>query len=67
MKNLLENHAMDNASREEKIRVRAYELWENDGGPEGRADEYWEQARAQIEDEESEADRNEDDSKGRLP
>ncbi|WP_133663965.1 DUF2934 domain-containing protein [Paraburkholderia sp. BL10I2N1] len=58
---------MDNASREEKIRVRAYELWEKDGSPEGRADEYWEQARAQIEDEESEADRNEDDSKGRLP
>ncbi|MDH6149513.1 MULTISPECIES: DUF2934 domain-containing protein [Paraburkholderia] len=33
---------MDNDSREEKIRARAYELWEKDGSPEGRADEYWE-------------------------
>ncbi|WP_312893011.1 DUF2934 domain-containing protein [Paraburkholderia podalyriae] len=37
------------------MRARAFELWEKDGSPEGRADEYWEQARAQIEDEESEA------------
>ena len=58
---------MDNVSREERIRVRAYELWEKDGRPEERADEYWEQARVQIEEEESEADRNGDDSKGRLP
>jgi hypothetical protein len=47
---------MDNVSREEKIRVRAYELWEKDGSLEGCADEYWEQARAQIEEEESAAD-----------
>lgn len=58
---------MDNVSREDKIRVRAYELWQKDGSPEGRADEYWELARAQIDDEESEADRNGDNSKGRLP
>jgi hypothetical protein len=58
---------MDNVSQEDKIRVRAYELWQKDGSPEGRADEYWEQARAQIEDEESQADRNEDDVKPRLP
>jgi hypothetical protein len=63
----MEGHAMDNVSREERIRVRAYELWEKDGRPEERADEYWEQARVQIEEEESEADRNGDDSKGRLP
>ena len=25
----------------EKIRVIAYELWERDGAPEGRDDEYW--------------------------
>jgi hypothetical protein len=49
---------MDDVSREEKIRVRAYELWEKDGSPEGRADEYWEQARAQIDEEEPDADRN---------
>ncbi|MFM0632375.1 DUF2934 domain-containing protein [Paraburkholderia xenovorans] len=43
---------MDNVSREEQIRVRAYELWEKDGGLEGRADEYWAQAKAQIDEEE---------------
>ncbi|TCG03266.1 hypothetical protein BZM27_49805 [Paraburkholderia steynii] len=58
---------MDNVSREEKIRVRAYELWERDGSPEGRADEYWEQARFQIDEEASEADGNGDDPKRRLP
>jgi hypothetical protein len=58
---------MDNVSRQEKIRVRAYALWEKDGSLEGRADEYWEQAQAQIDEEESGADGNEDDSKGRLP
>lgn len=25
----------------EKIRVIAYELWERDGAPEGRDEEYW--------------------------
>ncbi|REG60767.1 hypothetical protein B0G80_3579 [Paraburkholderia sp. BL6669N2] len=58
---------MDNDSREEKIRARAYELWEKDGSPEGRADEYWEQARFQIDEEESKADDNGDGPKGRLP
>ena len=29
----------------ERIRVRAYHLWERDGKPEGHADEYWERAR----------------------
>jgi hypothetical protein len=58
---------MNNVSREEKIRVRAYELWEKDGSPEGRADEYWELAQAQIEEEESEADGSGVGPKGRLP
>jgi hypothetical protein len=58
---------MDNVSREEKIRVRAYELWEKDGSLEGCADEYWEQARAQIDEEESAADGNGTDPKSRLP
>ncbi|WP_429448804.1 DUF2934 domain-containing protein [Paraburkholderia sp. 40] len=44
-----------------------YELWEKDDSPEGRADEYWEQARFQIDEEESEADGNGDGPKGRLP
>lgn len=25
----------------EKIRIVAYELWEQDGSPEGRDDDYW--------------------------
>jgi hypothetical protein len=57
---------MDNVSREEQIRARAYELWEKDGSPEGRADEYWEQAKAQI-DEEEDAGENETEPKSRLP
>jgi hypothetical protein len=34
----------DSATRE-RIRLRAYHLWEQDGRPEGRAEEYWERAR----------------------
>ncbi|MFL9959066.1 DUF2934 domain-containing protein [Paraburkholderia nemoris] len=58
---------MDNVSREEKIRARAYELWEKDGSPEGRADEYWERARAQIDEEESADDGSGTEPKSRLP
>ena len=31
--------------QEERLRERAYFLWQEDGCPEGRADEYWERAR----------------------
>lgn len=34
-----------------KIRERAYELWESEGSPGGRADEYWHRAQELIEDE----------------
>ncbi|HZZ12496.1 MAG TPA: DUF2934 domain-containing protein [Paraburkholderia sp.] len=34
---------------EARIRTRAYELWENDASPEGKADEYWEKALRQLE------------------
>ena len=34
---------------ERRIRERANTLWEEDGRPEGRADEYWERARRYIE------------------
>ena len=34
--------------REEKIRERAYELWEEDGRPDGRSDEYWNRAAREI-------------------
>ncbi|HTH61616.1 MAG TPA: DUF2934 domain-containing protein [Paraburkholderia sp.] len=33
---------------EERIRQRAYRLWQDDGSPEGRADEYWSRAEAQL-------------------
>ena len=36
---------------EERIRHRAYLLWEAEGSPEGRQDEYWHRARELIEDE----------------
>jgi Protein of unknown function (DUF2934) len=34
--------------RIERIRQRAYELWERDGRPPDRADEYWLQAEQDI-------------------
>jgi hypothetical protein len=34
---------------EERIRKRAYELWQQDGSMEGCADEYWRQARQIVE------------------
>ena len=34
---------------ETRIRQRAYSLWEEDGRPDGRAEEYWERARKLIE------------------
>jgi hypothetical protein len=34
---------------ERRIRERAYLLWEAEGRPDGRADEYWHRARGLIE------------------
>lgn len=34
---------------EDRIRERAYRLWEQDGRPEGKADDYWTRARHLIE------------------
>jgi hypothetical protein len=34
---------------EDEIRRRAYRLWEAEGRPEGRWDEHWRRARAEIE------------------
>ncbi len=34
---------------EDGIRRRAYELWQQAGCPEGRSDEFWHAARAEIE------------------
>jgi hypothetical protein len=38
-----------NHDLETRIRERAYVLWEEDGRPEGRAEEYWERARRFVE------------------
>ena len=40
------------AETEHRIRERAYHLWEADGRPEGRDEEYWERAKASVHDEE---------------
>jgi hypothetical protein len=40
---------MSTESMEDRIRRRAYELWEQDASPAGRADEYWDRAQKQIE------------------
>jgi hypothetical protein len=42
---------MGTESMEERIRARAYELWERDGSPQGRADDDWNKARALVESE----------------
>jgi hypothetical protein len=39
---------MDLTVTEEQIRTLAFYLWEKDGGPEGRSEEYWEKARRQL-------------------
>jgi hypothetical protein len=35
----------------EDIRVRAYELWEQNGKPEGKQDEFWFQAERELKEE----------------
>ena len=40
--------AMDVQMSEEQIRTLAFYLWEQDGSPDGRADEYWDKARQQL-------------------
>ena len=44
-------NALADAEREERIRKRAYQLWEEDGAPEGKAEEYWHRARQLIDQE----------------
>jgi hypothetical protein len=40
---------MKSQTLEERIRIKAYELWLEDGSIEGCADEYWHLARQMIE------------------
>jgi hypothetical protein len=46
---------MDLDSIEQRIRKRAYALWEEDGSMEGCDDEYWRKARELVEEELKEA------------
>ena len=39
---------------DERVRVRAYVLWEKDGRPHGRNEAYWNEALRQIQEEERE-------------
>jgi hypothetical protein len=48
-----DNPLEDTPEREARIRERAYFLWEEDGRPKGRAEEFWERARELIGMEES--------------
>jgi hypothetical protein len=41
----IDNPLQPSEAHLERIRVRAYHLWEHDGKPEGHAAEYWERAR----------------------
>ncbi|HUB13075.1 MAG TPA: DUF2934 domain-containing protein [Acetobacteraceae bacterium] len=38
----------DNPDREQRVRERAYHLWEADGKPHGRDVEYWQRARELV-------------------
>ncbi|WP_144153453.1 DUF2934 domain-containing protein [Paraburkholderia sp. BCC1885] len=40
---------LEQVSPEDRIRMRAYYLWEQATDPKGTPDEYWEQARAEVE------------------
>ena len=39
---------MDMPVTEEQIRTLAFYLWEKDGSPDGRSEEYWDKARRQL-------------------
>src|SRR3546814_2105870 len=43
-----------NTGKEEKIRQRAYEIWQREGRPSGRDQDHWSQAQAEITREERE-------------
>jgi len=45
---MLNNPLHDNPEREQRVRERAYHLWEVEGKPHGRDVEFWQRAREQI-------------------
>jgi hypothetical protein len=50
---MLTNPLHTNPEHEQRVRERAYHLWETDGKPHGRDVEYWQRAREQIATEDS--------------
>ncbi|NYH26032.1 DUF2934 domain-containing protein [Paraburkholderia bryophila] len=46
---------MDMPVTEEQIRTLAFYLWEQDGSPDGRAEEYWQKARQQLDGQDAES------------
>jgi Protein of unknown function (DUF2934) len=44
----VDNPLQTNPAREQRVRERAYQLWEADGKPHGRDVEYWQRARELI-------------------
>lgn len=59
----------DDTERHADIQARAYTLWMEAGQPEGRAEEFWHLAKAQLESEDVGAttDRKEHSQDSRLP
>lgn len=47
---------MADTLKEERIRIRAHEIWERDGSPHGQQDEHWHRARDEIEMEDEDAE-----------
>lgn len=45
---MIEHPDQTNNEREERIRLLAYRLWEEEGHPEGKAEEHWQKASAII-------------------
>ena len=43
--------APDREADDQKVRARAYAIWEREGRPEGRHDEHWHQAEQELADE----------------
>jgi len=41
-------HPVRRPVEEDEIRRHAYEIWEREGRPEGRAEEHWRQAEADL-------------------
>lgn len=48
----------DTDDLQERIRQRAYELWREDGQPEGKENEHWERAQSEIEGDPAEKSEN---------